>query len=95
MSSVLVLSNRNDTVLPGVVCDVIHGFDPRTADAFSYKYNLTKCVYHESSDTTHQAEARLPQFSKWSRSKKDLLIGESNPARRDLTVKVYRHEEHL
>ena len=42
-----------------------------------------------------EAEARLQQFSKWSRSKKDRLIGESNPARRDLTVKVYRHEEHL
>ena len=95
MSHFLVLSNRNDTVLHGVVCDVIHGFDPRTADEFSYKYNLTKCGYHESYDTTEQAEARLRQFSKWSRSKKDLLIGESNPARRDLTVKVYRHEEHL
>ena len=95
MSHFLVLSNRNDTVLHGVVCDVIHGFKPLEADAFSAKYNLTKCVYHDSFDKREQAEARLRQFSKWSRSKKEALVGASNPARRDLTAKVYRHEEHL
>ena len=95
VSHFLVLSNRNDTVLHGVVCDVIHGFKPLEADEFSAKYNLTKCVYHESYENREQAMARLAQFSKWSRSKKEALVGASNPARRDLTAKVYRHEEHL
>ena len=95
MSHFLVLSDRGDTVLHGVVCDVIHGFKPLEADAFSARYNLTKCVYHESYDEREQALARLAQFSKWSRSKKEALVNASDPTRYDLTARVYRKEEHL
>ena len=93
----LVLTHRHGKLFHGVV--VCHAelptFVPVQADWFSAKYNLTKCVYHESYETEDEALKRLDQFSKWSREKKHALVEQSNPGLLDLTVRVMRYERHL
>ena len=93
----LVLTHRHGKLLHGVV--VSHAelptFVPVEADWYSEKYNLTKCVYHESYATEEEAHRRLDQFSKWSREKKHALVEQSNPGMLDLTVRIMRYERHL
>jgi putative endonuclease len=87
MVHLLILSNRNDTVLHAVLCTNPAAFRAQAADAFSARYNLTKVVYHQSFPDAASAAARRDQINRWSRAKKDALIDASNPARRDLTVR--------
>ncbi len=52
--------------------------------SFTSKYNLELYVYYEFFPDIEQAIARETQLKKWSRTKKDALIGVMNPQWNDL-----------
>ena len=51
---------------------------------FSKKYNCHKLVYYEIYSDINQAIDREKQLKKWSRIKKDNLIDNINPDRKEL-----------
>lgn len=53
-------------------------------EGFTKKYNINKLVYYEGYQYVNDAIAREKQIKKWRRDKKENLIKEANPKRRDL-----------
>ena len=53
---------------------------------FSKKYNCTKLVYVEIFEDIEYALLREKQLKRWSRTKKDFLILQSNPDLIDLST---------
>ena len=90
---VYILSNPSHTVLYiGVTRDLVrrvyehkHHIDP---DSFTTKYNATKLVYYEHTADVEVAIAREKQLKNWSRKKKDELIDQVNPERKDLYPQI-------
>jgi putative endonuclease len=87
-SYVYFLTNKSNTVLyTGVTSDLIkrvYEHKNKLVDGFSKKYNLTKLVYYEIFDAIENAIAREKQIKGWIRKKKEDLIDNMNPDRRDL-----------
>jgi putative endonuclease len=54
-------------------------------DGFTKKYNLTKLIYYEDSNSTLSAIELERQIKGWLRSKKIKLIEEMNPEWKDLS----------
>ena len=86
---VYILANKAHTVLyTGVTRDLrrrvyqhrLH-MDP---DSFTARYNATRLVYFESTTDVRSALEREKQIKSWKRVRKDQLIDEMNPERRDL-----------
>ena len=90
---VYILTNASYTVLYiGVTRDLVrrvyehkHHADP---ESFTAKYNTTKLVYFESTTDVESAIEREKQLKKWSRKKKDNLIDQMNPERKDLYMQL-------
>lgn len=55
-------------------------------EGFSSKYNLTKLVYFETTESSLAALEREKQLKQWHRAWKINLIKESNPNMNDLSV---------
>lgn len=82
------MSNDFNTVLyVGVTNNLIRRtreHKNKTNDSFTKKYNITKLVYFEEFECINSAIHREKQIKKYRRDKKDMLIDEINPARKDL-----------
>ena len=82
-SYVYILTNKNKTTLYiGVTGD----FQKRISDhhegigsKFTSKYSIKHLVYFEIFDNITDAIQREKQLKRWSRSKKESLIGSINP----------------
>jgi putative endonuclease len=85
---IYILTNRNNTVLyTGVTNDLvrrIHEHKNKLIKGFTEKYNVNKLVYYEVFDFIELAIKREKQIKGYSRSKKDLLIDQKNPERKEL-----------
>ena len=86
---VYMLTNQSYTTLyTGVTNDLIRRVwehknhaDP---NSFTARYHTTKLVYYETTPDVRSAIEREKQIKSWSRKKKDNLIDQSNPSRKDL-----------
>ncbi len=85
---IYILTNKNNTVIyTGVTNDLvrrIHEHKNKLIKGFTEKYNVDKLVYYEVFDFIELAIKREKQIKGYSRSKKDLLIDQKNPERKEL-----------
>ena len=83
MYYVYILSNWDDSVLYiGVTSNLerrLYEHRNGLAEGFTKKYNVHKLVYFEHTNDVYSAISREKQLKKWSRSKKNILIGRMNP----------------
>ena len=90
MYFVYILSNWDDSVLYiGVTGNLprrLYEHKNGLADGFTKKYNVHKLIYYEHTNDVYSAISREKQLKKWSRSKKEILIGKLNPQWRDLSA---------
>jgi putative endonuclease len=86
--TVYIMSNFTDSTLYiGVTNDLLRRTQEHKAsanDGFTKKYRLFKLVYFESTHDVSVAIEREKQLKGWLRSKKDALIDQLNPNRKDL-----------
>jgi putative endonuclease len=85
---VYILTNPVNTVLyTGVTSDLkgrVYEHKEKMVEGFTRRYNVTKLVYYEVSDSTVSAIAREKQIKAGSGRKKIQLIDTLNPKWRDL-----------
>ena len=90
---VYIISNvANTSVYVGVTNNLerrIYEHKNKVNDGFTKKYNVTKLVYFEETNSINSAIEREKQIKKWSRTKKDELINSINPTWKDLSVGWY------
>lgn len=87
--AVYILTNEAHTTLyVGVTNDLVRRMeehrlksDPKS---FTAKYNLTKLVYFDITESPSDAIEMEKRIKGWSRAKKDALIAERNPKWEDL-----------
>jgi len=76
-------NNHRTTLYIGVTSDLERRVQEHRTHfhkhAFTAKYNLEKCVYHECFLDIKQAIEREKQLKRWSRAKKETLINRLNP----------------
>jgi len=86
---VYILSNELNTVLYiGVTNNLIrriYEHKNKLKECFTKKYNCTKLVYFEETNSIHTAIEREKQLKNWHRQWKFNLIKEENPEFRDLS----------
>ena len=90
MYFVYILTNKTNKVLyTGVTNNLerrLYEHKNHLVDGFSSKYNTTKLVYYEVSESVESAIAREKQIKSYRRDKKIALINESNSERKDLSL---------
>ena len=90
MYLVYILTNKTNKVLyTGVTNNLerrLYEHKNHLVDGFSSKYNTTKLVYYEISESVESAIAREKQIKAYRRDKKLDLINESNSERKDLSL---------
>ena len=84
-----ILANKsNDVLYKGSTTNIIKRVyehkNHLDKGSFTDKYNVTKLVYYEFYESIQEARGREVQVSKRSRAKKDKLIDNINPERKDL-----------
>ena len=86
---VYIMSNILDSVLYiGVTNNLqrrVFEHQQKLLIGFTEKYNCEKLVYYEQTTDVRSAIEREKQLKKWNRSKKEFLINQFNPTRRDLS----------
>ena len=89
---VYIMSNVLDSVLYiGVTNNLrrrVFEHQQKIVPGFTEKYNCEKLVYYEQTTDVRAAIEREKQLKKWSRSKKEFLINQFNPTRRDLSLEL-------
>ena len=90
MYLVYILTNKTNKVLyTGVTNNLyrrLYEHKNHLVDGFSSKYNTTKIVYYEVSESIESAIAREKQIKSYRRDKKIALINELNSERKDLSL---------
>ena len=90
MYFVYILTNKTNKVLyTGVTNNLyrrLYEHKNHLVDGFSSKYNTTKLIYYEVSESVESAIAREKQIKAYRRDKKIALINELNSARKDLSL---------
>ena len=85
---IYILTNENrSTLYIGVTNDLsrrLHEHKNEVLDGFTKIYHVHTLVYVERYDHIEEAIAREKQLKRWSRKKKDILIGRVNPTWKDL-----------
>ena len=84
---VYIMSSYRGTLYTGVTSDLTRrAYEHRhkLADGFTKRYNVSKLVYHESTNDIRSAIAREKQIKGWLRSKQVALIESMNPRWLDL-----------
>ena len=85
---VYIISNIHDTVLyTGVTNNLVRRIwehREKVHRGFTSRYNVCKLVYYEIFGSIESAILREKQIKGGSRKRKELLIDEHNPERRDL-----------
>ncbi|HSW93351.1 MAG TPA: GIY-YIG nuclease family protein [Gammaproteobacteria bacterium] len=86
---VYILSNATRTLYIGVTNNLerrMYEHKNKLIDGFTKKYNLTKLVYYETTESIIEGIYREKQLKGWLRSKKIELIGKDNPGWDDLSL---------
>ena len=90
MYFVYILTNKTNKVLyTGVTNNLerrLYEHKNHLVDGFSSKYNTTKLVYYEVSESVESAIAREKQIKAYRRDKKIALINELNSEWKDLSL---------
>ena len=90
MYFVYILTNKTNKVLyTGVTNNLyrrLYEHKNHLVNGFSSKYNATKLVYYEVSESVESAIAREKQIKSYRRDKKIALINELNRDRKDLSL---------
>ena len=90
MYFVYILTNKTNKVLyTGVTNNLerrLYEHKNHLVDGFSSKYNTTKLVYYEVSESIESAIAREKQIKSYRRDKKIALINELNSEWKDLNL---------
>ena len=90
MYFVYILTNKTNKVLyTGVTNNLyrrLYEHKNHLVDGFSSKYNTTKLIYYEVSESVESAIAREKQIKAYRRDKKIALINELNSERKDLSL---------
>jgi len=85
---VYMLTNKSNKVIYiGVTNNLerrMYEHKNKIIDGFTKKYNLTKLVYFETTDSIESAIRREKQLKNWHRDWKVKLINDFNPDWRDL-----------
>jgi putative endonuclease len=89
---VYIMSNDYRTLYIGVTNNLerrVYQHRHKLVEGFTAKYNLTRLVYHASTNDVREAIAREKQLKGWTRAKKIALIEEMNPMWDDLSSGWY------
>lgn len=88
--AVYILTNYQETTfyigVTGNLQKRIWEHKNKFVDGFSSKYNLSKLVYYELTDSVESALNREKQLKRWHRQWKINLIKENNPEMSDLSL---------
>ncbi|MGN0797186.1 MAG: GIY-YIG nuclease family protein [Christensenellales bacterium] len=87
---VYILSNKSNKVLYiGVTNDLqrrVYEHKNKLIEGFTSKYNIDKLLHYEITTDIKSAIEREKQLKSWRRAKKEELINNSNPQRKDLSI---------
>jgi putative endonuclease len=84
---VYIMTNRSGTLYTGMTGDLprrIHEHRHRLVPGFTSRYHTDRLIHVETFSEVRDAIARGKQIKGWDRTKKLILISESNPDWRDL-----------
>jgi len=94
---VYILTNKSNRVLYiGVTNNLVRRIfehKNKLLEGFSKKYNLTKFVYYEVTNSIESAITREKQLKNWHRDWKINLINQVNPGWRDLGEELFEDAE--
>jgi putative endonuclease len=89
---VYIMASLSRTLYTGMTNDLqrrVHEHKQKETPGFSQRYNVTRLVYYESTNSVHVAIAREKQIKGWTRAKKIALIEAMNPEWNDLAAGWY------
>lgn len=87
-----ILANRSKTLYTGVTNNLVrrvYEHKQKLIRGFTYKYNINKLVYYETTLDVKSAITREKQIKGWLRSKKIALIELANSDWKDLSAGWY------
>ena len=82
------MSSLSGTLYTGITNDLkrrVYQHKHKLIEGFTSKYDVTRLVHYEVTDSVQAALAREKEIKAWRRSKKIDLIKSSNPTWRDLS----------
>ena len=89
---VYIMTNQSGTLYTGVTNNVmrrVYEHKQKLVKGFTQKYNITKLVFYEMTESIESAINREKQIKGWVRKKKIRLIEEENPYWEDLSEGWY------
>jgi putative endonuclease len=89
---VYIMTNQSGTLYTGVTNNVmrrVYEHKQKIVKGFTQKYNITKLVFYEMTESIESAINREKQIKGWVRKKKIRLIEEENPYWEDLSEGWY------
>ena len=85
----ILASDRNGTLYIGVTNSLerrVFEHKQKEVEGFTKKYNISKLVYYESTESIESAISREKALKKWNRAWKLSLIDSINPSWNDLSL---------
>ena len=85
---VYIMSSLSGTLYTGMTNDLkrrVYQHTHKLIEGFTSKYDVTRLVHYEVTDSVQAAIAREKEIKAWRRSKKLDLIKSSNPTWQDLS----------
>ena len=92
----LLASTRKGTLYVGVTSDLVARVwqhREHVTEGFSKRYDVTRLVWYELSESMESAIQREKQIKKWNREWKIRLIEERNPTWKDLWPEIVGNAE--
>ncbi len=92
----ILASSRKGTLYVGVTSNLVGRIwqhRKHVVEGFSKKYDVTRLVWYELTDSIESAIVREKQIKKWNRDWKIRLIEKANPSWRDLWPSITGHAE--
>ncbi|WP_082576268.1 MULTISPECIES: GIY-YIG nuclease family protein [unclassified Lysobacter] len=92
----VLASSRKGTLYVGVTSDLVSRIwqhREHITDGFSKRYDVTRLVWYELTESMESAIQREKQIKKWNREWKIRLIEERNPTWRDLWPEIAGNAE--
>lgn len=89
---VYILTNYQGTLYTDVTSDLtrrVYEHRRKLVDGFTERYNISKLVHFETTDSIESAIAREKQIKSWRREKKTQLVEAMNPQWRDIADRWY------